>query len=127
MRWTPRDGVTVAGDSGVTGCPAPYNCATPEQAAGCLVRGWGLRRGDVMATCAVNAVVGELLATPYSPATADGCARTGQPVADTTSGIECAHHVPARPGSPVQHGVDVHLGIGLRAGAAVVEDVEFTG
>ena len=127
VQWSARDGVTVTGDSGIAGCPSPYNRATPEQAADCLVRGWQVRRGDVMATYAVGAVVGELLATPWSPATAQGCERTARPVADTTAGIECVYHLPAQPGSPVQHGVDVHLGIGVYGAAAVVEDVELVG
>ncbi|WP_432535000.1 LGFP repeat-containing protein [Kineococcus arenarius] len=127
MQWTATGGVTVIGDSDVAGCPAPFDAATPEQAAGCLARGWEQRSGEVMATYAVNAVVGELLATPHAPMTFDGCSRPATAITATSAGIECVHHIPQNSGAAAPHGVDLHLGIGIHDGAAVVEDVEFVG
>ena len=127
MQWTAAEGVTVIGDSDVAGCPAPFNAATPEQAAGCLARGWEQRSAEVMATYAVNAVAGELLATPYAPMTFDGCSRPAPAITATSAGIECVYHVPQDSGAAAPHGVDLHLGIGVYDGAAVVEDVEFVG
>ncbi|WP_432543561.1 LGFP repeat-containing protein [Kineococcus sp. SYSU DK002] len=127
MQWTAQGGVTVIGDSAVAGCPAPFNGATPEQAAGCLVRGWEQRDEEVMATYAVDAAAGELRATPYAPTTFDGCSRPVEPTAATSAGVECVFHVPATAGPGVPHGVDLHLGIGVHGGSAVVEDVELIG
>ncbi|GAB7192883.1 hypothetical protein NUM3379_35920 [Kineococcus sp. NUM-3379] len=128
IEWTPRAGTTIVGNSGVAGCPSPFNRATPEQAAGCTVRGWELRRGDVLATYATNAVAGELLATPYTRATADGCSRPARPTTTGTSGIECVYFLPPRAGDPTGEGVEAHLGIGVHDGyGAVVEDVVFIG
>ncbi|ABS03451.1 LGFP repeat-containing protein [Kineococcus radiotolerans] len=128
MQWTAKDGVTVIGDSAVAGCPAPFNDATPEQAAGCLARGWEQRDDEVMATYAVNAVTGELRGTPYAPMTFDGCSHPAKPTAATSARVECVFHIPAAAGSgAAPHGVDLHLGIGIYDGSAVVEDVEFIG
>ena len=128
LQWTPRDGVVLVGGPAVPGCAVPHRQATPEQAAGCVVRGWELGRADVLSDYANLAVTRELLARPFSAGRADGCTRPAQPVTSTTSGVECVYYIPPRPRDDVQHGVTVYLGIDQLPGTgATVSDVEFIG